>query len=187
MRPLIRWCLLGMLISVTASARLGSVKLEELVVYSDEIVLAKVTELLPTSGSERDLIYASASVQETLKGSLSGSFLFKASPQGICDDSKAIKDETALFFLDRGSDGIYSIHYAGRGRMPVREVGGKIYVSLWDEVTLPEGAPRIAGPDPKYSFITSVELDYLEAMIRKNADRKPVYSKPEDIITTVAR
>lgn len=188
MRPPIRWCLLGLLVSVSASARLGAVKLEELVVYSDEIVVAKVTELLPTSGAERDLIYASASVEQTLKGSLSGSFLFKASPQGICDDSKAIKNETALFFLNRADDGIYSIHYAGRGRMPLREVGGKTYVSFWDEVLLPEDAPKIDGPDPQYSFIKSVELGYLEALIRKNAHRKPVYTNPEDtIITTDAR
>ena len=187
MRPLIRWCLLGLLFSVTASARLGSMKIEELVVYSDEIVLARVTELLPTSGSDKDLIYATATVEETLKGSLSGTFLFRASPSGFCDDSKAIKDEAALFFLKRGDDGVYYIYFAGRGRMPIREQGGKTYVSLWDEVTLPEGAPTIAGPDPKYSFITSVELGYVEALIRKNADRKPIYSKPEDSVMTVAK
>lgn len=187
MRPLNRWCLLGVLFSVTASARLGSIKIEDLVVYSDEIVLARVTELLPSSGSDKDLIYATATVEQTLKGSLSGSFLFRASPGGICDDSKAVKDEAALFFLKRGDDGVYSIYYAGRGRMPVREVDGKTYVSLWDEVTLPEDAPTIAGPDPKYSFISSVELGYVESLIRKNANREPVYSRPEDVVMTVAK
>ena len=187
MRTLIRWCLLGTFLLSTASARLGSMRIEDLVVYSDEIVLAKVTELLPTSGSERDLVYASATVLETFKGSLSGTFLLRASPGGICDDSKAIKDETALFFLNRGDDGIYSIYFAGRGRMPLREVDGKTYVSLWDEVMLPDRAPTIAGPDPRYSFINSVELDYLEALIRKNRDRKPVYSGAADFISNDAQ
>ncbi len=70
-------------------------------------------------------------------------------------------------FLHRGEDGTFYIEYAGRGRMPLREVDGKTYVSLWNsEILLPEGVPTIAGPDPKYSFIVSVELTRIEALIR---------------------
>jgi hypothetical protein len=181
-----RWCVLGLFFPAIASARVGSMPFDHLVVYSEFIVLAKVTELLPASGSDNDVVFATASVQRTFKGSLSGSFLLRASPGVICDSSMAIKDETALFFLNRGDDGIYYIQFAGRGRMPLRQVDGKTYVSLWREVVLPEDAPAIAGPDAQYSFISSVELPYLEALIRKYRDRKPVYSKPEDIISGAA-
>jgi hypothetical protein len=60
---------------------------------------------------------------------------------------------------------MYYIQMAGHGRMPVRQVDGKTYVTLWDEVLLPEDAPLIAGPDARYAFIRSVELGYIEGLI----------------------
>lgn len=184
---MLRWCLLALLFPLAASARLSSMNIDHLIVYSDEIVLAKVTELLPSSAAERDVVFATVSVEKTYKGSLRGSFLLRASPGVICDSSMAIKDETALFFLNRGDDGIYYIQFAGRGRMPLRQVNGRTYASLWSEVLLPKDAPTIAGPDAQSSYVSSVELGYLEALIRKYRDRKPVYSGPEAVISDAAR
>jgi hypothetical protein len=167
MRSLIRWCLLGTFLLPTASARIGSAPIEQLIAFSDAIVVAKVSELLPTSTSEKDLVYATASIQRTLKGSLADSFMFRASSGWICDTSGAVKDETALFFLGRGDDGTFYIQWAGRGRMPLREANGKTYVTLWDNVVLPKDAPTIAGPDPRYGFIKSIELSYVEGLIRQ--------------------
>ncbi len=167
MRTLIRWCLLGTFLLSNASARIGSAPIDQLIAHSDAIVVAKVSELLPTSTSEKDLVYATASIQRTLKGTLADSFLFRASGGWICDTSGAVKDETALFFLGRGDDGTFYIQWAGRGRMPLREIDGKTYVTLWDNVVLPKGAPMVPGPDPRYDFIRSVELTYIEDLIRK--------------------
>jgi hypothetical protein len=167
-----RWniglCLLGSLFISSAGARISSVPIEDLIATTDAIVIAKVTELLPTSSDKGDLVYASALVQKTLKGKLSGSFMFMASAGWVCDSSGAIKDETALFFLGHADNGMYYIDMAGRGRMPFREVEGKTYVTLWDEVILPKDAPLIAGPDARYTFIRSVELSYIEGLIRKH-------------------
>jgi len=158
-------CLLGVLMLSSASARISSSPIEELIARSDEIVIAKVTELLPTSSTQGDLVYASASVEKTLKGKLSGSFMFVASADWVCDTSGAIKDETALFFLGHADNGMYYIQMAGRGRMPFRQVDGKTYVTLWDDVLLPEDAPLIPGPDARSTFIRSVELGYIEGLI----------------------
>jgi hypothetical protein len=168
MRTLMRWCLLGTFLLATASARISSTSIEELIARSNEIVVAKVTEMLPTSTSQGDLVYATATIQRTLKGSLADSFLFRASAGWVCDTSGAVKDETALFFLYRGDDGTFGIMHAGRGRMPIRVVDGKTYVTLWEgDIHLPEGAPTIAGPDAKHDRIKSVELTYLEGLIKK--------------------
>jgi hypothetical protein len=168
MRSIIRWCLLGCLLFASADARISAESIDSLIANADAIVIARVDELLPTSSDKGDLIYASASVQRTLKGKLAGSFMFYASGGWVCDSSTAIKGETALFFLGHADNGMYFIQMAGRGHMPTRELNGKTYVTLWDDVILPKDAPMIAGPDPRYDFIKSVELDYLQGLIRQH-------------------
>ena len=118
-------------------------------------------------------MYASATVEKTLKGSLKDSFLFRASPGGICDSSGAVKDETALFFLGRNGDGTFYIKGAGRGRLPFREVDGKTYVTFSNMQTIiPDSLRTIAGPEPQYSFIISVELKDMKAMISKHREQR---------------
>jgi len=173
MRTLIRWCLLTGFLLSTASARIAPSTLDDLIADSDEIVIARVTELLPTSSSDRDLVYASATVERTLKGSLKDSFLFRASPAGICDASGAVKDETAVFFLGRNSDGTFYIAGAGRGHLPLREVDGNSYVTFTNAgLVIPDSLPTIPGPDPRYSFIVSVALKNLETMIRNHREQR---------------
>ena len=174
MRRLILLCCLHVLLCADlATAKVASVPIEELIASSDAIVIATVSELIPDSNASSERVYARGLVQRTLKGSLAGSFRFVASPGWICDISGAVKDEIALFFLVRGGDGTFIIKHAGRGRMPFRIVGGGTYVTLWNDVRLPNGARTIAGPDPKYPFIVSVELAYVEALIQKHEAEVP--------------
>ena len=60
--------------------------------------------------------------------------------------------------------------------MPLRELDGKTYVTLWDEVVLPKDAPMIPGPDPGSWHIGSVELGFLERIIHEHAHDKAIYS-----------
>ena len=173
MRTLIRWCLLSVFLLTTAGARVAPASLDDLIADSDEIVIAKVTELLPGSASDRDLVYASATVEKTLKGSIKDSFLFRASPAAICDSSGAVKDETALFFLGRNGDGTFYIMGAGRGRLPLSEVDGKLFVTFSNmEVPIPDSLPTVTGTESKDSFIISVALEDLETMISKHPEQR---------------
>ena len=164
-------CFCIVLFGAPASAKVAAVPLEELVTGSDEIVVATVTEVSSESTSG-PRTYASAVVARTIKGSLQGSFNFLASPTWTCDISDAVKGETVLLFLKQQSDHSFIIQHSGRGRMPLRVVGGRTYVTLWNDVRLPGDAPTVAGPDPRYDFIVSVELSYMKAMILKHKDRK---------------
>jgi len=161
-------CLCASLLAGSAGARIGSVRFEELVANSAAIVVATVSEVEePTA--ERHLIYATAVVQRTIKGSLSGAFRFLAKSDFMCDTGKGVPGETALFFLYPQGDGNFGIAVAGRGRMPFRIIDGRTYVTVWNgDVILPKDLPTVDGPDPRYSFIRSVELENLEALIRKN-------------------
>ena len=154
--------------AVPAVAKVGPLPIERLVTGSDEIVIATVTDVSSAPTQDMQPVYANAVVQRALKGSLAGAFRFRAYPTWSCDVSDAVKDEAVLLFLKRDSDGTFSIQYAGRGRMPLRVADGRTYVTLWDDVVLPAAAPTIAGPDPRYSFIVSVELEYIESLIVKS-------------------
>jgi hypothetical protein len=161
-------CLCLSLLAGSAGARIASVSLEELIAGSDSIVVATVS-VVEEPTPERQLVYATAVVQRTIKGSLNGVFRFLSKSDFVCDTSEGVPGETALFFLYRASDGNYGIAAAGRGRMPLRIVDGKTYVTAWtDDVRIPKDVPTVDGPDPRYSFIRSVELEHLEAQIRKN-------------------
>ena len=55
---------------------------------------------------------------------------------------------------------------SGRGRMPLRDVQGRSYATIWvNDVLLPEGTPTIDGPDEKYELIRSIELDLLKKLV----------------------
>jgi hypothetical protein len=156
-----------LLFNAPSNGRIASISIDELIAQSDAIVIATVSEIAADSNSANAIMYATALVQRSLKGSLNGNFRFYASGGWVCDTSSAVQDETALFFLGLSENGTYYIQHAGRGRMPLRDVDGKTYVTLWDDVRLSKGAPMIAGPEPKYQFIKSVELGYLESLVKR--------------------
>lgn len=71
-----------------------------------------------------------------------------------------------------GSSAFMTVHWAGRGQMPIREVRGIKYVMIWTgDVALPPGVETIAGPEPQYSgFIRSVQLSTMVELIRSQLD-----------------
>jgi hypothetical protein len=151
-----------------ASAKVAAISIEELVAESDEIVVATVTELTPESVLRNQSVFARAAVKRTLKGSLTGTFQFLASPTWTCDSSTAVQGETVLLFLKHHRDHHFVIAHSGRGRMPLRVVSNKDYVTLWSDVRLPSGAPTIEGPEPRSFYIVSVELAYVETLIERH-------------------
>jgi hypothetical protein len=146
-------------------AKISAQYIAELIQSSDEVVIATVTEVSEASPSTGGFRLATAETSRTLKGAPLRTVRFYASPGWICDTSHAISGEMVLLFLNGHIDGNFSIALAGRGYMPLRNVDGKEYATLWTEVILPKDAPVIPGPDPKYDFIVSVELTYIEALI----------------------
>jgi hypothetical protein len=91
------------------------------------------------------------------------------------DSTEAANEgETILLFLYRQDKGTFGIQLFGRGRMPLRKLGGKTYATLWSpEIILPTDAPTIPGPDSRYDFIVSVELDFLEQQIAQVTEERP--------------
>jgi hypothetical protein len=149
--------------AVMAFAKVGGLSLEELVRISDAIVIARVDRVsAPLIGKK----WAFASVTDTWKGSTDSKIRFLASPTWTCDISEAKKGETVVLFLVKDKDPTrYVLALSGRGRMPVREVSGKTYATFWPEVKLPEDTPTIAGPEPKWDFIKSLEIQKLRELV----------------------
>jgi hypothetical protein len=164
MRALRFLFLSSILASVSAFAKIAGMPLEEMVRKSDAIVIAHVDRVsAPLIGKK----WAGASVTETWKGATDSEITFLASPTAICDISEAKKGETVVLFLIKDKRARrYVLALAGRGRMPVREVDGKRYATFWPEVRLPKNTPTIAGPEPKWDFIESVELERLHDLVK---------------------
>ena len=159
-------------------AAVAEIALKELVVGSDVIVLAKVLTVEDGPAeikTEDDRTFprvkvATAQVIETWKGTPLQEVRYVASPLRTCDISDAEKGERVVLFLKNRNDSpIVMIAHLGRGGMPLREVEGKTYATLWcQDVLLPKGTATIPGPEPKYSFIRSVELSKLKELVREN-------------------
>jgi hypothetical protein len=159
-------CVAFLFCSQIAQAKISAQYIAELIQSSDEVVIATVTNVSEASSSTGGFRFATAETQRTLKGAPLRTVRFNASPGWICDTSHADIGETVLLFLIGPTDGNFIIALAGRGYMPLRNVDGKDYATLWTEVILPKDAPVIPGPDPRYDFIVSVELSYIEALIK---------------------
>lgn len=82
---------------------------------------------------------------EVWKGPKTASVEFLASPTWVCDISDAKPDETVLLFLGKGKEAGWVINCAGRGRLPLRSLDGKTYVTFAG-VILPPGTPSITVP-----------------------------------------
>jgi hypothetical protein len=146
-------------------AKLAAIWLKQLIALSDVIVVAEVQSVSRPLIGKR---YARARVIQVLKGKESGVIKFLASARGIEDVSDAKKGEIDLLFLTRMPESqSYTVTFAGRGRMPLRVVAGKAYLTLWPDVHLPEGTPTIEGPDPQWRFIRSVEMATIRELVEK--------------------
>src|SRR5262249_39505911 len=153
--------------------------LKDLVDRSDRIVLAKVSAIEDGPAdirTENDRFFprvkvAKAQVIETWKGTPFREIRYVASPLWTCDIADAESGERVVLFLkSRKGSPIMMIAHLGRGRMPLREVEGKSYATIWSEdVRLPRGTVTIPGPEPRYPFIRSIELSKLKELARESS------------------
>jgi hypothetical protein len=159
-----------------AWAEVKEIALKDLVAGSDLIVVAKVSKvedgppnIKPVEARFPPVKVATAEVIETWKGEKAREVRYVASPTRYCDIASAQKGERVVLFLEKWNDStIMMIAHVGRGGMPLREVEGKTYATLRSEdVELPQGTATIPGPEPKYSFIRSVELSRLKELVRR--------------------
>jgi hypothetical protein len=72
-----------------------------------------------------------------------------------------------------GSSHFWQVSWSGRGKMPIRNVQGKRYVTLWTgDVRLPASIPTIGGPERKYSaFIRSAPVSPVLDFVRRSLER----------------
>jgi hypothetical protein len=131
-------------------------------------------ELQPAGDEYPAVKVASAEVIEIWKGPITREVRYVASPTRYCDIASARVGERVVLFLEkRKESGIMMVAHLGRGGMPLREVEGKSYATLWSkDVLLPAGTATIAGPEPKYSFIRSVELKKLKELVLEKLRQK---------------
>ena len=73
-----------------------------------------------------------------------------------------------------GSAPFWLLSWSGRGKMPIRNVHGKQYATLWTaDVRLPATISTISGPERKYSaFIRSAPLSQVLDFVRRSSVRK---------------
>jgi len=106
------------------------------------VVLARTTRV-DARGELGEPRLAELQVLERWSGKLPARLLVDVSSREMCDVSDAELGETALFFLGRvstgtpSSPGVYRILHWGRGRMPVREYRGELWVESWKDVIPP--------------------------------------------------
>lgn len=176
-----------------AQADVREVTLGNLATRSDLIVVARVVAVqdAPKEGQEAGsdlgpLRVARAQVIENWKGATVREVQFVASPTWMCDTSSAEVGELVVLFLEKTKGSEYlSIAHAGRGRMPLRVVGSKMYARLSEDVILPDGTPTRAekkivhltlpSGDPKKPG-TSLALPYTEESIELEVLRRLVKS-----------
>src|SRR5262245_9195930 len=130
-------CLIGPY-SATARAEVADMDFEELVTYSDALVVVAVTKVEPTRDGDQDieerlrpLKVANARVVETWKGAVAKDVRFVASPTWTCDIASAREGEKLVLFLVRQANSpIMRIAHAGRGRMLLHDVKGMPYATV---------------------------------------------------------
>ena len=169
--------------------RVGSIAFSTLVKDSDEIVLGRVVDVITV----KDAKIARVKVLETYKGEKVDELFFFAQPTWVCDISEAVKNETILLFLRHYSDkreglekmflpslpspqaleaagvgkAMFLIVDNGRGRMPLRMIGGQRYATVWiDDVRLPPSVHTLGGPKTRSTFIRSVLLNDIVGLVQ---------------------
>jgi hypothetical protein len=66
-----------------------------------------------------------------------------------------------------GNSYFWQVSWAGRGQMPIRNIHGTKYATLWiGDVRLPDGIPTISSPESEYSFIRSAPLEVIIAFVK---------------------
>lgn len=90
-----------------------------------------------------------------------------ASPAGAFKEPLGFREQvTALV----GPSHFWQVSWAGRGQMPIRNLHGTKYATLWiGDVRLPVGIPTVSGPEHRYSFIRSAPLGVIVAFVKGQA------------------
>jgi len=163
-----------------AVGRVARTTLDEIVEISSVIAVVEDVEVLQSEGVR----VARGTVEHVMKGPPSlREVYYLAEHTWMCDIATAKVGERSLIFLvapgaaeaspderhfpaEIGGNAILRIVWSGRGRMPIRTIEGRGFVTLWDDVELPEGIERRAGPDSRYEFIRSASLQDVSAAIR---------------------
>jgi hypothetical protein len=156
-------------------ARVVNITLKELVDRSDLIVLADVVKVEDGPADLKlgeevvtRIKIATAQVLEVWKGNAGRQVRYLASRTWACDVSQAKVGERVVLFLAKPNDSPFrAISHSGRGRMPIRDVQGRLYATIRaEDVRLPKGFMTIPGPESKYDFIRSVDLSGLRWTVR---------------------
>jgi hypothetical protein len=180
----------AVLLAGLANAKVAATTLAELAKRADQILVGKVVALHNPGGHR----VAEVEVVRVIKGPPTlEAFFVLAEATWTCDISEAKKGETALFFLAPGEDfeasrgfwraldrlrrgaPFFQIEWSGRGRMPLRQVDGVDFVTLWtSDVRLPKAIETVDGPEAEYaSFIRSVRLDDILAEVEGQLRDRP--------------
>lgn len=174
-----------------AQARVAPADIQGLVALSDVIVLGRVDRVEKIEGVPVVVL----AVERTLKGPDSKTWGLLLTSHWVCDISTAVSGERGLFLLEpwregpedrfesvpprlteqlaaRGLGAPHAITHFGRGRMPLRVVGGKEHVAVYGDVALPadlEPSDKRGG-----AWDRSVPLDAMLEQVRALTTAPPL-------------
>jgi hypothetical protein len=179
--------------AVTSQARVAPTTLKQLTRVSEVIVVGKITEIRTLLGVR----VATVEVRQTLKGAPRPHVYYIAQGTWTCDISGGSLGEEALFFFSKpwvgepfederlsnakfaqiqkalGDSPFLADAWSGRGKMTLRRMQGKDYITLWTgDVALPSEIRTIDGPEKQYSrFIRSALLSDILAHVQSYLDQ----------------
>jgi hypothetical protein len=146
-------------------------RIAQLAEESEVIVLAKVESVSGQPDDENRR--AKATVTEVWKGPKVKTVEYRVSPTFACDISDAKRGETVLLFLAKDEETGWGIVWAGRGRMPLRTINGKEFLTHFGDVIFPAETPWVKTPEKSEDgFDAAVELKIVKELVRKAINQK---------------
>ena len=171
-------------------AKLAPTTLEEVIKYSDYIVIGQVSQVFYLQGIQ----IAEVDVKETLKGDKKKKLYYLVKCKFVCDEGEAKEGEVALFFFWEGVNPFFeatkdftdelnkitngasllNITRYGEGRMPIKLVLDKLlfYVTFSiDGIRLPKNITPLPSKN-KYEYYRLVPLIDMIRFIRLKIDEE---------------
>lgn len=94
----------------------------------------------------------------------------EVSPVGAFKEPTGFREQISVLV---GDSYFWQVAWAGRGQMPIRNLHGTKYATLWvGDVRLPNGIPTVSGPEREYSFIRSAPLAVIVALVKAQSRTK---------------
>ena len=179
-----------------AQARVAPSDIKGLVAVSDVIVIARVDRVEKIEGVPVVVL----AVERTLKGPESKTWGLLLTSHWVCDISTAVPGERGLFLLEpwrkgredtlesvpprlteqlaaRGLGLPHGITHRGRGRMPLRVVGGMEHVAVYGDVAFPTDLqPAVVETPSKrdHGWVRSVPLDAMLEQVHALTSAPPL-------------